>query len=180
MTRIDAPKQLPSVDRLVNMSVVKGLVLEYGVQLTTRCAQIILERSRQSVLAGGSTDIMSLVQLLSGEIESAVRPSLRPVYNLTGTVLHTNLGRAPLPQSAIQAMVEVVRGASNLEFDPRCYNILYTGSGEILYKSYNNGYSSFPLYDFGENVTSIEVAWSNPDIIYVCLLYTSPSPRDRG
>ena len=117
MTRIDAPKQLPSVDHLLNMSVVKGLVLEYGVQLTTRCAQIILERSRESVLAGGSTDMMSLVQLLSGEIESAVRPSLRPVYNLTGTVLHTNLGRAPLPQSAIQAMVEVVRGASNLEFD---------------------------------------------------------------
>jgi len=57
--------------------------------------------------------------------------------------------------------------SSNLEFDPRCYNILYTGSGDILYKSYNNGYSSVPLYDFGENVTSIEVAWSNPDIIYV-------------
>ena len=112
MTRIDAPKQLPSVDRLVNMSVVKGLVLEYGVQLTTRCAQIILERSRQSVLAGGSTDIMSLVQLLSGEIESAVRPSLRPVYNLTGTVLHTNLGRAPLPQSAIQAMVPTTQLAT--------------------------------------------------------------------
>ena len=57
--------------------------------------------------------------------------------------------------------------SSNLEFDPRCYNIIYTGSGEILYKSFNNGYSSFPLYDFGENVTSIEVAWSNPEIIYV-------------
>ena len=44
-------------------------------------------------------------------------PSLRPVYNLTGTVLHTNLGRAPLPQSAIQAMVDVSRGASNVEFN---------------------------------------------------------------
>ena len=57
--------------------------------------------------------------------------------------------------------------SSNLEFDPRCYNIIYIGNGDILYKSDNNGYSSVPLYDFGENVASIEVAWSNPNILYV-------------
>ena len=57
--------------------------------------------------------------------------------------------------------------SSNLEFDPRCYNIIYIGSGDILYKTFNNGYSSIPLYDFEENVASIEVAWTNPDIIYV-------------
>jgi len=57
--------------------------------------------------------------------------------------------------------------SSNLEFDPRCYNIIYIGSGDILYKSYDNGYSSLPLYDFGEAVTSIEVGWNNPNVIYV-------------
>ncbi len=57
--------------------------------------------------------------------------------------------------------------SSNLEFDPRCYNIIYIGSGDILYKSFNNGYSASPLYDFGENVASIEVGWSDPNIIYV-------------
>ena len=59
--------------------------------------------------------------------------------------------------------------SSNLEFDPRCYNIIYIGSGDILYKTFNNGYSSIPLYDFEENVASIEVTWTNPDIIYVQL-----------
>tara|TARA_Y100000994_G_C15702737_1_gene445838 strand:+ start:918 stop:4475 length:3558 start_codon:yes stop_codon:yes gene_type:complete len=57
--------------------------------------------------------------------------------------------------------------SSNLEFDPRCYNILYIGNGDILYKSFDNGYSSIPLYDFSEQVTSIEVGWDNPNIIYV-------------
>ena len=57
--------------------------------------------------------------------------------------------------------------SSNLEFDPRCYNIIYIGNGNILYKSYDNGSSSIPLYDFSEQVTSIEVGWDNPNIIYV-------------
>jgi len=57
--------------------------------------------------------------------------------------------------------------SSNLEFDPRCYNIIYIGNGDMLYKSYDNGYSSIPLYDFGEKVTSIEVGWNNPNVIYV-------------
>ena len=57
--------------------------------------------------------------------------------------------------------------SSNLEFDPRCYNIIYIGNGNILYKTYDNGYSAIPLYDFEESVTSIEVGWDNPNVIYV-------------
>ncbi|MEM6656806.1 MAG: L-seryl-tRNA(Sec) selenium transferase [Pseudomonadota bacterium] len=117
MTRINAPKHLPSVDRLVSMPAVQELVRDHGTALVTRCAQGILEQARQSLLAGEPTDMAALVQSLSDETERVLRPSLRPVYNLTGTVLHTNLGRASLPQSAIQAMVEVARGASNVEFD---------------------------------------------------------------
>ena len=117
MTRIEAPQHLPSVDRLVNTPAVQKFVRDYGLALVTRCTQGILTRVRLMVLAGESTDMAALIQLLSDEIEHILLPSLRPVYNLTGTVLHTNLGRAPLPQSAIQAMVDVSSGASNVEFN---------------------------------------------------------------
>ena len=117
MTRIEAPQHLPSVDRLVNTPAVQKLVRDHGLALVTRCTQGILARVRLRVLAGESTDMAALIQSLSEEIEHILLPSLRPVYNLTGTVLHTNLGRAPLPQSAIQAMVDVSRGASHVEFN---------------------------------------------------------------
>jgi L-seryl-tRNA(Ser) seleniumtransferase len=54
---------------------------------------------------------------VSGEIARAQRPSLRHVINATGVVLHTNLGRAPLPASAVQAMQRLATGYSNLEYD---------------------------------------------------------------
>ena len=94
MTRIEAPQHLPSVDRLVNTPAVQKFVRDYGLALVTRCTQGILTRVRLMVLAGESTDMAALIQLLSDEIEHILLPSLRPVYNLTGTVLHTNLGRA--------------------------------------------------------------------------------------
>ena len=117
MTRIERPKQLPSVDRLVNTPAVQEFVRDHGLALVKRCAQGILASARVKVLAGEAMDMTVLIQSIRHEIEHILLPSLRPVHNMTGTVLHTNLGRAPLPQSAIQAMVDVSRSASNVEFD---------------------------------------------------------------
>jgi len=117
MSIIDNPKKLPSVDRLLNDPDVASLVRDYGAPLVTRCARNVLESARQQVLAGQSFETGDLVDNLGEDVARTVRPSLRRVINLTGTVLHTNLGRAVLPASAIDAMIEVARGASNLEFD---------------------------------------------------------------
>lgn len=62
----------------------------------------------------------------------------------------------------------IVGESSNLEFDPRSPNILYIGNGTVLYKSEDGGATTTSLNDFGEKVTSVEVAWSNPNYIYVC------------
>ena len=117
MIRIDKPEKLPSVDRLLSDSNVVALVSEYGAPLVTRSVRIVLARLRAQVLAGTVIEYDSLLEGLSEELTSAFKASLQPVINLTGTVLHTNLGRAALPESAIKAVVGVAQGASNLEFD---------------------------------------------------------------
>ena len=117
MTTIDKPEKLPSVDRLLNDPNGALLVREFGASLVTRTVQTVLAEARKQVLAGTAIEYNWLLKTLSEETAHTVRPSLRPVINLTGTVLHTNLGRAALPESAIKAMVDVARGASNLEFD---------------------------------------------------------------
>lgn len=62
----------------------------------------------------------------------------------------------------------IVGESSDLRFDPRCYNIVYSGNGTSLWKSYDNCTSFELVHDFGTKVTSIELGWSNQDYIYVC------------
>ncbi len=117
MTRIDKPEKIPSVHRLLNDPNGVELICEFGAPLVTQSVRTVLAEARAQVLAGTTIEYASLVKALSEKVSQTVTPSLRPVINLTGTILHTNLGRAALPESAIKAMVDVARGASNLEFD---------------------------------------------------------------
>ncbi len=117
MTSIDTPNKLPSVDRLLRDPNNSSLISHHGTSLVIQCIKSVLSEARKQVLAGEKFSYDSLLRNLSKEIARAAQPSLRPVINLTGTVLHTNLGRAALPDTAINAMAKVARGASNLEFD---------------------------------------------------------------
>ena len=111
---------IPSVDRLLRHDGTEPLIAAFGRPAVTEAIRDVLSDLRESVLTNGSSgtpEEVSIIDRVAARLEAAARPTLRPVFNLTGTVLHTNLGRAALPESAIEAVAEVARGASNLEYD---------------------------------------------------------------
>ena len=117
MARISTPNGLPSVDRLLAEDSIVALIHRHGRPLVLEAARGALDEARTTVVAGGGIDRAELEAAVAARARTIAAPSLIPLFNLTGTVLHTNLGRAPLPEDAIAAMTAVARGASNLEFD---------------------------------------------------------------
>ena len=103
----------PAVDKALSWPGMQALIVSHGRALVLDNLRGALDAWRQGDISGES-DLLRAVQQ---RIELQMSPSMRPVFNLTGTVLHTNLGRAPLPPEAIEAMTAVALGASNLEYD---------------------------------------------------------------
>jgi len=112
--KVDALARLPSVDRVLHWPIVAALQESVGRAPVLQAVRAALAAFRAS---GAVPDDAALCADIEQRVKAELTPSLRPVLNLTGTVLHTNLGRAPLPQEAIAAMVQVASGASNLEYD---------------------------------------------------------------
>jgi len=106
---------LPSVDRLLRSAAAAPLLSVHGRSAVTLAVREVLGELRAAREAGLSET--ALLERIATRLDQEARPTLRPVFNLTGTVLHTNLGRALLPEAAIEAMVAVARAASNLEYD---------------------------------------------------------------
>ncbi len=110
---------LPSVDRMLRHASVEALSTAHGRPLVTGAVREVLDAVRQT-LRDDSAAVPAeddLLRRVESRVADILRPSLVPVFNLTGTVLHTNLGRAALPQEALDAVVAVSSGASNLEYD---------------------------------------------------------------
>jgi len=110
---------LPSVDSLLCTEPMQKLSGSYGRTAVVKAARAALEKARASIQAGKwqTHDGLEYLQTrcrswLAAEFQS----TLKPVFNLTGTVLHTNLGRAPLPESAKRALISAA-GACNIEYD---------------------------------------------------------------
>ncbi|WP_339842962.1 L-seryl-tRNA(Sec) selenium transferase [uncultured Halopseudomonas sp.] len=113
-TELDTRRTLPAMDQILNWPLIRVLAEQHGLTLVKRLVNHQLDRLRT---ARQPCEPDSFTADIERELHAYLSPSLRKVFNLTGTVLHTNLGRAPLPEEAIQAMCDVARGASNLEFD---------------------------------------------------------------
>jgi len=106
---------LPSVDSLLRTAAGEVLQARFGRTATLAALRGELERLR-TARAFGTTGA-AVLDAASDHLARAAQPSQRPVFNLTGTVLHTNLGRAPVPPEAAAAAAEALAGATTLEFD---------------------------------------------------------------
>ncbi len=105
---------LPSVDRLLRRAESALIIARYGRPAVTDAIRAVLAELRATRAPARDEEI---VHRARERLDFEARPSLRPVFNLTGTVLHTNLGRALLPAEAIAAMSTVAASAANLEYE---------------------------------------------------------------
>jgi L-seryl-tRNA(Ser) seleniumtransferase len=113
-----ALRHLPSVDKVLGDERVRQLGQSYPHRLLLDLIRQHLERSRLSVAAGKPCPSFDeIVESVCAQVCALENPSLRPVINATGVILHTNLGRAPLGKEATEAMDAAARSYCNLEFE---------------------------------------------------------------
>ena len=114
---------LPSVYDVLLMPKVEALRQTHSRSSILDSLRVVLLRIKQQIAAGGLTHdslktlLASLDIAVLDELSAASQFSLRRVINATGVILHTNLGRAPLSESALEHIRETASGYSNLEFD---------------------------------------------------------------
>ncbi|MCP4140843.1 MAG: L-seryl-tRNA(Sec) selenium transferase [Chloroflexi bacterium] len=113
-------RSLPSVDKLLKTQTSAEIIAKYGRPLVLDALRTILDEIRTAYTDDNTKPIPpaeTLLILASSRLERWTRPTLYPVINATGVILHTNLGRAPLSPATIKAMESVARSYSTLEFD---------------------------------------------------------------
>jgi L-seryl-tRNA(Ser) seleniumtransferase len=111
-------RKLPRADRLLEAAERAGFVARLGHGAVMETIRADLERVRRDVLAGSPCPPPGRIEeALFVRLEAGARGSLRAVVNATGVVVHTNLGRAPLSEDAIDAMRHAAQGYTNLEYD---------------------------------------------------------------
>jgi len=114
--RPDPRRALPSVGVLLESLEVAPLLARAPRSLVTEAVRSVVDGARQDPTAAPN-DLSGWAAAIGQRLALLERPSLRPVINATGVVLHTNLGRAPLPAAALHAITETAAVACNLEYD---------------------------------------------------------------
>jgi L-seryl-tRNA(Ser) seleniumtransferase len=112
----DRRRELPSVNALLEHEEIRSLLDSAPRALLVGVVRDVIAAARHDARSAPATDA-EWAQAVRVRLSRATRASLRAVINATGVVLHTNLGRAPLARAAIDAMVAVSTGYSNLEYD---------------------------------------------------------------
>ncbi|NTV86989.1 MAG: L-seryl-tRNA(Sec) selenium transferase, partial [Burkholderiaceae bacterium] len=107
----------PAVDRVLNWPSVAPLLERHGRQPVLDAVRGLLEALRQQPCTADDYGEAALAAQLGARLAKQDAARLKRVFNLTGTVLHTNLGRAPLPEEAVEALVNAARHPCALEYD---------------------------------------------------------------
>jgi len=115
-------RAIPSIEQLRQRPGVQALVARHGHDVVVDALGAEAAEWRTRLLAGGeSLDRETVAAAIeagaSRRVSERTRPSLQPVINATGVIIHTNLGRAPLAGSALERIATVARGYTNLEYD---------------------------------------------------------------
>lgn len=111
-------RRLPSVDLLLNTPQGRDLISAYGRPLTLNAIRSVLDQARDDFHRKKIIpDQAALLSRCASQLNDWTTPTLQQVINATGVILHTNLGRAPLSQSALLAIQEVSQGYCTLEYD---------------------------------------------------------------
>jgi len=110
----DLRRQLPSIDAILANPGIASLLAEHPRALVVKAARAAVDAARVN---GGAPPVEGWDAAVRAAVARLGVPSLAPVINATGVVLHTNLGRAPLAPAAIAALTRVAQGYSALEYD---------------------------------------------------------------
>ena len=112
-------RSLPAVDALLGDAAGQALCAQYGRAATLEALRATLQQTRGAIHSGAATapSRAALLECARAKLAQRFRPGLRRVINASGVILHTNLGRAPLAEAAVQAMVEVGAHYNTLEYD---------------------------------------------------------------
>jgi len=111
-------RDLPSVDQLLQSEQAQDWLAHFGRPLTVSAIRHTLEQARAAFASGEPLpDTNKILAQVGAALQTWSAPTLLPVINAAGVVLHTNLGRSPLSRAALQAAQDVSLGYSNLEFD---------------------------------------------------------------
>jgi L-seryl-tRNA(Ser) seleniumtransferase len=111
----DPRRGLPSVNALLETAGVRSLLQHHPRRVVLDAVRTAVDAARNA--GGAQRSEEEWIETISSAVRVGAQSSLRRVINATGVVLHTNLGRAPLPDAAIRAIQEVAEGFSNLEYD---------------------------------------------------------------
>jgi L-seryl-tRNA(Ser) seleniumtransferase len=113
-------RNLPSVEQLLQTKLAAEMISANGRPLVLEAIRQVLDDVRERILSGSESTVPereAILESVSVVLDEWMTPTLLPVINATGVILHTNLGRAPLSKATLQAMEAVSRGYSTLEFD---------------------------------------------------------------